>query len=526
MPLLLSGFMATGKSTVGRLVAERAGVPFVDLDALIEEDAGCPITLIFSDSGEAAFRALEAEALRRQLALPGPRVIALGGGTLVDPTLRAFALAHGQVVTLTARSETIAARAAAPGRPLLDEASDRHARVQELLAARRGAYAEAHAQVQTDERSPEAVAEVVLRVWSDPALVVPLGQRSYAVRVTRDAPEAVAELCKTLAPSATFVVTDENVEPLAAAALRQALAAAGFPPRAQVVLTPGEVHKQLPAVEQILRTLVEAGADREAVVVALGGGVVSDIAGFAAATLLRGVRWIAIPTTLLSMVDAAVGGKTGVDLGVAKNAVGAFHQPSGVVIDPAYVRTQSQRDYVSGLAEVVKAGAIGDPSLLDLLAQSVEKVLARDLELVREVVLRAVRVKTAIVTRDERESGERALLNFGHTLGHGLEAAGGFGRLTHGEAVSLGMVAILRVGVALGITPSEVAQRLEAQLAGLGLPTDLSTEPLDEALRLAALDKKRTARGLRVVLLEQLGRARLELLPLESLGHLLHASMR
>jgi shikimate kinase/3-dehydroquinate synthase len=394
--------------------------------------------------------------------------------------------------------------------------------VKELLAARQAAYAEAHAQVPTDARSPEEVAEVVLHAWSEPTLVVPLGQRSYAVRLTQNAPAAVAELCKSLAPSATFLVTDENVEPLAAPALRKALATAGLTPRAEVVLEPGEVHKQLPAVQKILETLVKAGADREAVIIALGGGVVSDIAGFAAATLLRGVRWIAIPTTLLSMVDAAVGGKTGVDLGPAKNAVGAFHQPSGVVIDPVYVQTQSRRDYISGLAEVVKSGAVGDPSLLTLLSEAGEEVLARDLEVVREVVLRAVRVKTAIVTRDERESGERAFLNFGHTLGHGLEAANGFGRLTHGEAVSLGMVAILRVGLNLGITPPQVAQHLKTQLENLGLPTDLSVEPLEKALQLATLDKKRTAQGLRIILLENLGHPRIELVSLESLRrHLL-----
>jgi len=228
-----------------------------------------------------------------------------------------------------------------------------------------------------------------------------------------------------------------------------------------------------------------------------------------------------VPTTMLSMVDAAVGGKTGVDLGQAKNAVGAFHQPSAVVIDPGYVRTESTRAYVSGLAEVVKSAAIGDPALLDLLEREQEKVLARDLPVIRSLVLAAVRVKTALVARDERESGERMHLNFGHTLGHGLEAAGGFGRLTHGEAVSLGMVAILQVGVALGVTNQAVATRVKHLLASLGLPTNLSTEPLAEALLLASLDKKRTARGLRIVLLAALGEPRVELVTLARLGELL-----
>jgi shikimate kinase / 3-dehydroquinate synthase len=271
---------------------------------------------------------------------------------------------------------------------------------------------------------------------------------------------------------------------------------------------------------------VNAGADRDALVIGLGGGVVSDIAGFAAATLLRGVRWIAVPTTLLSMVDAAVGGKTGVDLGPAKNAVGAFHQPSAVIIGPAYVLTESNRAYVSGLAEVVKSAVIADADLLEVLARERARVLARDLDIVREMVLRAVRVKTEIVTRDERESGDRALLNLGHTVGHGLEAAGGFTRLTHGEAVSLGMVAILRVGLTLGVTDPAAAEQLTHLLADLGLPTDLASQPLEEALRFAALDKKRKAGRIRTILVETLGRARIEPLSLEALSQALLSTDR
>jgi shikimate kinase/3-dehydroquinate synthase len=514
--------MGTGKSTVGRRVAALAGVPFLDLDAALEEAAGKSIAVLFAESGEPAFRALEADALRLVLENPAPRVIALGGGALLDEGLRRHALARARIVTLTARPETLLARTqGGGGRPLLSSALDRLGRIRDLLATRAPAYAEAHAQVSTDDRSPNAIAEAVLRAWREPTLVVPLGLRSYPVRVTDRGPETVAEIASTLAPSTVFLVTDTNVDALYTAPLTGALQAAGLKLGAKVVLTPGETHKQLPAVEQILTTLVSAGADRDALVVALGGGVVSDIAGFAAATLLRGVRWVAVPTTLLSMVDAAVGGKTGVDLGPAKNAIGAFHQPSAVVINPAYVRTEEERAYVSGLAEVVKAAALADPELIDLLARERPRVLARDLELVREMVLRAVRVKTDIVTRDERESGERALLNFGHTIGHGLEAAGEFTRLTHGEAVSLGMVAILRVGLSLGVTDLASADRIIRLLGDLGLPTDLRAQPLDAALRLAALDKKRKAGAIRCILLETLGRARIEPLTLETLARIL-----
>jgi len=282
-PLLVSGFMATGKSTVGPLVAALAGVPFLDLDAAIEAAAGRTVAEVFAESGEAAFRALEAEVLSQELARSEPRVIALGGGALVHATLRAQALEKARVVTLIAQPETIASRAG-PGRPLLDAAENRLTRIRELLGARATAYAESHALIRTDERSPAEIAEAVLAAWRDATEVVPLGPRSYSVRLTEEAPAVVAEVVRSLAPSAAFLVTDENVAPLYLSPLQEAVEATGLRVRATVVLAPGEANKQLGAVERVLSTLVQAGADREAVIIALGGGVVSDIAGFAAAT--------------------------------------------------------------------------------------------------------------------------------------------------------------------------------------------------------------------------------------------------
>jgi shikimate kinase/3-dehydroquinate synthase len=506
--LLLHGFMGTGKTTVGRRVAERAGVPFVDLDDVVAAQAGRPVPEIFAAEGEAAFRRREAEALDRELAGPPGRVVALGGGALLDPARRRAALAKARVVTLTARPETIEARTAGPGRPLLGAAEGRLGRVRALLDTRREAYAEAHARVATDSLSIDDAAGEVLAAWARPAIAVPLGLRSYAVRFAAREPEVAAAAVAALVPSAVFVVTDETVQQLWGGTLETALAAQGVAPRATVVLPPGEAHKRLASVERALVAMVEAGADRDAVVVGMGGGVVTDVAGFTAAVLLRGVRWAAVPTTLLGMVDASVGGKTGVDLGPAKNAVGAFHQPSAVVVDVAHVTTETPRAYVSGLAEVVKSAAVGDPGLFELLEREPDRVLGRDLGLVEEIALRAVAVKAAIVARDERESGDRALLNFGHTVGHALEAEGGFSRLTHGEAVALGMVAALRVGEALGVTGPALGRRVTALLTRLGLPVDLDGQPLQEALRFVALDKKRRGGALRFVVLHGLGDAR------------------
>ena len=509
--LLLHGPMGSGKSTVGRRVAEKAGAAFVDLDEVVSAAAGASIVAIFAAEGEAGFRRREAEALARLLAEPGRRVVALGGGTLLHPAPRRAALGAARVVTLTARPETLAARTAGPGRPLLDAATNRVARLRELLADRADAYAEAHARIPTDGVAVDAVAVAVLEAWARPAIAVPLGARSYAVRFARhdgggDA-EQPARMAAELAPSQTFLVTDATVHRLWSEALGRVLALHGVRPAATVVLEPGEEHKRLGSVERALTAMVEAGADRDALVIGHGGGVVTDIAGFAAATLLRGVRWMALPTTLLSMVDASVGGKTGVDLGAAKNAVGAFHQPSGVVIDVAKVATESARAYASGLAEVVKSAAIGDPELFALLEGDVNAVVRRAPDRVEELAFRSVAVKAAIVARDEREAGDRALLNFGHTVGHALEAEGNFTRLTHGEAVALGMVAALRVGVAEGVTDPGLAHRVTHLLERLGLPTDLDAQPLAAALPFMALDKKRRRGAIRFVLLRSLGEA-------------------
>ncbi|MCC6554108.1 MAG: 3-dehydroquinate synthase [Polyangiaceae bacterium] len=519
--LLLTGFMGAGKSTAGRLAAERAGLPFVDLDDEIERAAGTSVAEIFQTRGEPAFRDLERAALRRLLDDPTRRVIALGGGALLDPAMRRATLARAVVVTLTASPRALAARTLSCARPLLDSAPDREARVRELLAARAGAYAEAHARIATDAIAPDEVADKVLRVLRDHPLLVPLGARSYGVRIAAAPFASIADAALGLSPTSLFVVTDATVASHWGAPLTAALRAAGLPPAATITLTPGEPHKRLAAVEAACAAMIDAGADRGSLVLAHGGGVASDIAGFAAAVLFRGVRWIAAPTTLLAMVDASVGGKTGVDLGPAKNAIGAFHQPSAVVLGPSQIATETDRAYRSGLAEVVKSACVGDAALLDLLERDAVRNLARDRTVMTEVIRRSVAVKAAIVARDEREAGDRALLNFGHTLGHALEAEGAFLRLTHGEAVSLGMVAMLRAGVALGLTPPDLAARVTALLTRLGLPVRIEDQPIPAALHLLSLDKKRRATSIRAVLLQAPGHAIVEEIPHDRLAALL-----
>jgi shikimate kinase/3-dehydroquinate synthase len=520
---LLNGFMATGKSTVGRLLAEKLERRFIDLDERLSARFGSSIPDFFARAGEPAFRVEEAKELDAVLAEherergPAP-IVALGGGALLARDRRLIALDRAVVVTLQASPAAIAARAGQKsGRPLLD-ADNVELRTSELLAQRTLAYSEAHGTVTTDGTAPEAVAEAILALWERDPIAVAAGTNSYAVEVGSNlVPDRLPEL--TRRSSLAVLVTDAHVEPLHARGVRQALGSLTRKD-AEVVLEPGERHKQIGSVERIWRAALSAGADRKSCLVGLGGGVVTDITGFAAASFLRGVRWIGLPTTLLAMVDASVGGKTGVDLEQAKNAVGAFWQPSGVLCDVTLEATEPERGYRSALAEVVKTALIGDAALLDRLEQNVTAVRARDPALVEEMVRRSVRVKARVVSFDERESGLRAVLNLGHTYGHALEAQAGFEHLTHGEAVSLGLVAALRAGERLGHTPKALVERVTRLLVELGLPTELDAVALTEAAKLIGLDKKRAGKNIRFVVAREAGRVETVELEVELLRRL------
>lgn len=519
-PLLIGGFMGTGKSTIGRLVASGLGRPHVDLDASIENEAGKTVREIFASEGEDSFRAREKAALARLLTDGAPVVVSLGGGALLDRTVRLDALDRAVVVTLQASVDEILRRTSGRGtRPLLD-AADPRARVEQLLGQRAIAYAESHARVATTDRKPEDVAAAVKAIWERDPVAVAAGTASYTVDVGRDI--VAARLPGMVAgASLAILVTDRNVDGPHAPAALAALGSTGVR-TAKVVLEPGEEHKHIGSLDVIWRGALGAGTDRKSRFVALGGGVVSDVTGFAAATYMRGVPWVCLPTTLLSMVDASVGGKTAVDLGEAKNAVGAFWQPSAVICDVAHLRTEEMRGFTSGLAEAIKTAIIGDPWLFDFIEEQGEAIRRRDLDVVTEVVRRCVRVKASVVSRDEREDGLRATLNLGHTVGHAIEAEGGYGRLRHGEAISLGLVAALRIGERLGATAPALTERCIRILAKVGLPVDLSAQPLARAVDLLGHDKKRAGKKLRFIVARDVGNVDLVDLPLDDLrGHVL-----
>jgi len=488
--------MASGKSTVGRAVASRTGRTFVDLDDVVAARAGSSVSEIFANHGEAHFRGLERAVIEQLLLEPEPRIVALGGGALLLRSLRLRVLESATLVALRARPETLLQRAVqdGPTRPLLRSSAD----VELLLELRESSYAEAHAVLDADTLAPDDLATAAIGVWQRGAIAVAGGLASYTVEVTSGgAPERVAQVLGK--PSQALLIIDGTVEQLYGAKYRSALDTAGVA-FSQFVLTPGEEHKTPETIFKIWQHAQAAGVDRKSLVIGVGGGVATDIAGFAAATWLRGVPWVSVPTTLLGMVDASVGGKTAVDLAQAKNSVGAFWQPQRVVCDVSHLATEAPRGFRSGLAEVVKTALLGDADLLAQLESRADTLAADQTDFVREMVRRCIRVKASVVSRDPKELGLRAALNLGHTVGHALEACDGYGNLTHGEAVSLGLVAAMKLGAHFGVTDAALVRRVVDLLMRLGLPTDLTNQPLARAAELLGHDKKRGGKSVRFIL--------------------------
>ncbi|HZP66424.1 MAG TPA: 3-dehydroquinate synthase [Rudaea sp.] len=334
---------------------------------------------------------------------------------------------------------------------------------------------------------------------------VELGTRRYPIWIGAGALEDSARWRRAVGGRHVLIVSDEHVAPLYAQHVTAALADRTL---AHVVLPAGEAQKSLDNAARIFAALAGMGANRDATLIALGGGVIGDLAGFAAACWMRGIRFLQIPTTLLAMVDSSVGGKTGVNLPEGKNLVGAFHQPCAVVIDTDTLASLPAREFRSGLAEVVKYGAIGDAAFFVWLEAHAQALLERDPAALAHAIASSCRHKAAIVARDETEQGDRALLNFGHTFGHALETASGYGNLLHGEAVAIGMVLAARLSARLSRAPEADAVRLAGLLERFGLPSAIPTRADPQALlALMRLDKKNLSGRLRLILWDGLGRA-------------------
>ena len=517
MDIVLVGLPGSGKSAVGRRLAHRHGAAFVDLDDVIEKTAGMSIPAIFAERGEAGFRAMERQAvvdLGPADRGPGVRtVVATGGGAVTDPRNR-WVLYRGRVpVWLDVRPEVLAQRLrrSPTVRPLI-VGRDPMGAIRDLARERDRFYSAAHRVNGVAELASivERVDELVARVARDPVPTTLLRGRSLGGDLIIGegiAASIIADALRGLRARRAILVSEPGAWAAGGEAISAALADDGWPVD-RILLPQGEVAKRLAVVEDAARELAGLHAERGEPLVAIGGGALGDAAGFLAASWLRGVPFVQVPTTLVAQIDSSIGGKTGVDLPEGKNLVGAFHPPAAVVIDISLLRSLPERQRRAALGEAVKMAALGDERLFDLLERDGAAIARGDEAAfaggaVAELVERAAWAKVMVVDVDEKEQAAtdgRITLNLGHSLGHAVEAAGGFGELLHGEAVAHGLRGAVRIGRELGVTPAGRADRIERLLTELGLAAERLRYPISTVLDALAADKKHADGALRWVL--------------------------
>lgn len=480
--IVLVGLMGAGKTSIGRRLAARLGMPFRDADDEIEQAAGCTIPEIFARFGEPYFRDGERRVIRRLLQGP-PAVIAFGGGAFMDPETRALTREAAVSIWLRCSLRTLVRRVSArDNRPLL-AGGDHEATLSRLMGIRYPIYAEADVIVDCGDESPETTTSDVvsaIQAWTPPRrLTVTLSTTQYDVVIGEGLLDrAGALLAPVLPQKRAIVVTDRAVARLHLDRLLAGLAETGVATHT-VVVEGGEASKSVETWSNVVDQMLEQRVERRTAVLALGGGVVGDLAGFAAAATLRGLPFVQIPTTLLAQVDSSVGGKTAVNTHWGKNLVGAFYQPRMVLADMGTLATLPIRELRAGYAEIAKAGLIGDAAFFDWCEANGRAVVGGDREAQAEAVRRACAFKAAVVGDDEREekpNDGRALLNLGHTFGHALEAEYGYdGGLLHGEAVGVGLGLAFRLSARLGHCDPADAERVVSHVASCGMAADLRT---------------------------------------------------
>ena len=517
--IILAGFMGTGKSTIGHRLARALGWAFLDTDEIIERQAGKTIAQIFAEDGEPAFRAMEAR-VAAELEQLESHVIATGGGLVIpEANLRALERA-GAVILVEASPEAILSRIAhETHRPLLAK-PDPQAEIKRLLDLRREAYGRINLKIQTDGKRPAAIAYEILRQLNISGAVRPgekhvdrirveLGERSYPIRIGNGWIATLGEELKaSFSPRSCVLVTNPAIGRLWAEPVMESLAKAGYKV-SLCELPEGEDHKTLATVGLVYDHMIAGKHTRQSGIIALGGGVIGDMAGFAAATLLRGIAFVQLPTTLLAMVDSSVGGKTGVNHPLGKNLIGAFWQPTFVGIELKFLETLLDEELRSGMAEVIKYGVIADEALFEYLEEHVERALARDPEVLTHLITRSCQIKAEVVGRDEREGGLRAILNYGHTFGHAAEALTHYQGLRHGESVAMGMIAAARLAGSRGMLGEGEISRIEDLVRRAGLPTQMPRFTLEDYWIKMGSDKKVRDGKIQFVLPESLGRVRL-----------------
>lgn len=532
--IFLVGLMGSGKTTIGRLLARRLGRRFVDSDHAIEARTGASIPWIFEIEGEASFRRREAEMIR-ELTAQDDIVLATGGGAVLDPASRALLAERGTVIYLRAGIGSILQRTSHDkNRPLLQTADPRR-KLEELLAQREPLYREiADLVIDTGRPNVQSMIQTILEQLDALAagrarrakasmnqpgqltLNVELGERSYPISIGPGLLADPATLARHVGGHKAAIVTNTTVAPLYLDKVAAPLRAAGHEV-VEIVLPDGEEYKHWGSLMQVFDALLANKCDRKTTLIALGGGVIGDLTGFAAASYMRGVPFVQIPTTLLAQVDSSVGGKTGINHPLGKNMIGAFYQPRAVLADTGTLSTLPDRELSAGLAEVIKHGAILDAAFFDWIEANIEALVAREPQALAHAIARSCEIKAEVVRKDEREGGLRAVLNFGHTFGHAIEAGLGYGEWLHGEAVGCGMVMAADLSQRLGLVDAATVERLRALVAAAGLPTVAPDLGAERWIELMEVDKKNEGGAIKFILLKPLGSPSITSVPQELL---------
>ncbi len=550
--VFLVGLMGAGKTTVGRALAKKLNKRFIDSDHEIEARTGASIPLIFEIEGEESFRQREVEAIR-ELTAQDDIVLATGGGAILKEENRACLKARGTVIYLRASVNSILQRTSHDkSRPLL-QTPDPRKRIEELARAREPYYCEvADIIVETGRTNIQSLLHTILMQLDhvavksvdlpalerrsnslEPSMTAPssapitlqvdLGERSYPITIGESLLSSVDLISRHIAGRRVAIVSNTVVAPLYLDRLTQLLETANKQVTS-IVLPDGEEEKNWASLMKIFDVLLAEKCDRHTTLIALGGGVIGDMTGFAAATYMRGVPFIQIPTTLLAQVDSSVGGKTGINHPLGKNMIGAFYQPQAVIADISTLNTLPSRELSAGLAEVIKHGAIIDAQFFDWIEANIEKLVAMDPSALSYAIQRSCEIKADVVRQDEREGGLRAILNFGHTFGHAIEAGLGYGVWLHGEAVGCGMVMAADLSHRMGFIDAPAKERVLALVQAAGLPVKAPDLGIERWLELMEVDKKNEGGKIKFILLKPLGTPAIMTVPLETLRATLEAS--
>lgn len=530
--IFLVGLMGAGKTTVGRALAKRLNKQFIDSDHEIEARTGASIPLIFEIEGEASFRQREAEVIR-DLTAQQDIVLATGGGAVLNAESRAYLKSRGTVIYLRASVNSILQRTSHDkNRPLLQTADPRKT-IEDLSRTREPFYNEvADIVIDTGRPNVQFLMQSILtqlgpehtqvnaaasqqqdslskhitmaQLSSFHTLHVDLGARSYPISIGQELLSDPAVVAAHIPGPRVAIVTNTVVAPLYLERLSKTLEAAGKRVT-QIILPDGEEEKNWANLMKVFDVLLAERCDRKTTLIALGGGVIGDMTGFAAAAYMRGVPFVQVPTTLLSQVDSSVGGKTGINHPLGKNMIGAFYQPQAVIADTSTLNTLPARELSAGLSEVIKHGAIIDAHFFDWIEANIAKLVAKDADALAYAIKRSCEIKADVVRQDEREGGLRAILNFGHTFGHAIEAGMGYGVWLHGEAVGCGMVMAADLSHRLGFIDAQSKERIVAVVKAAGLPTVAPDLGVARWLELMEVDKKNEGGEIKFILLKPLG---------------------